>query len=91
MTKMGPKDETHSAAYAVGQGTYAEPGPNDSREELVKPIKSWKGYLWDTWELPADQGRLLFKVDAFVLTFASVSTSLYFGFISRERCCVLFY
>lgn len=42
-------------------------------EGLVKPVKSWKGYLWDTWEYPKDQRRLLFKLDAFVLTFASVS------------------
>lgn len=38
----------------------------------VKPKSSWKGYLWDTWTLPQDQRRLLFKLDAFVLTFASV-------------------
>lgn len=38
----------------------------------VKPIKTWKGYIWDTWELPKDQRWLLFKLDAFVLTFASV-------------------
>ncbi|KAH8698530.1 major facilitator superfamily domain-containing protein [Talaromyces proteolyticus] len=44
-----------------------------SREEgVVKPIKTWKGYLWDTWELPRDQRWLLFKLDAFVLTFASI-------------------
>lgn len=43
------------------------------QQELVKPIRSWKGYLWDTWELPSDQRWLLFKLDAFVLTFASVS------------------
>jgi hypothetical protein len=39
----------------------------------VKPLQSWKGYLWDTWELPSDQRWLLFKLDAFILTFASVS------------------
>lgn len=49
-----------------------EAGPGDSQEELVKPIQSWKGYIWDTWELPADQRKLLFKVDAFILTFASI-------------------
>ncbi|KAH8878540.1 MFS general substrate transporter [Thozetella sp. PMI_491] len=38
----------------------------------IRPVKTWKGYLWDTWELPPDQRRLLFKVDAFVLTFASI-------------------
>ncbi|KAL2823266.1 allantoate permease [Aspergillus cavernicola] len=39
---------------------------------IVKPISSWKGYLWDTWVLPSDQRWLLFKLDAFVLTFASI-------------------
>ncbi|KAF4460158.1 MFS general substrate transporter [Fusarium albosuccineum] len=39
---------------------------------VVKPLKTWKGYLWDTWELPPEQRWLLFKVDAFVLTFASI-------------------
>ncbi|RDW59119.1 allantoate permease-3 [Coleophoma crateriformis] len=43
-----------------------------SQALVVKPIKSWKGYLWDTWELPPDQRWLLFKLDAFVLTFASI-------------------
>lgn len=48
-----------------------------AEQSVVKPIKTWKGYLWDTWELPSDQRRLLFKLDAFVLTFASV------GLLSR--------
>jgi hypothetical protein len=53
----------------------AETGRNDSQDQLiVKPIKTWKGYVWDTWELPKDQRWLLFKLDAFVLTFASVSS-----------------
>ena len=46
---------------------------NSSGQLTVQPIQSWKGYIWDTWELPPDQRWLLFKVDAFVLTFASVS------------------
>lgn len=46
---------------------------NSVEQEVVQPIKTWKGYLWDTWELPSDQRKLLFKLDAFVLTFASVS------------------
>ncbi|KAK3377255.1 allantoate permease [Lasiosphaeria ovina] len=51
----------------------AEGDPHDTREDrVVKPIKTWKGYVWDTWDLPKDQRRLLFKVDAFVLTFASI-------------------
>ncbi|TVY45481.1 Pantothenate transporter [Lachnellula occidentalis] len=48
-------------------------GHSDSQDTLVvKPIKTWKGYIWDTWELPKDQRWLLFKLDAFVLTFASI-------------------
>lgn len=43
-----------------------------SDNSTVKPTKSWKGYLWDTWDLPPDERWLLFKVDAFVLTFASI-------------------
>ncbi|XRM43794.1 hypothetical protein ABZX51_006949 [Aspergillus tubingensis] len=46
---------------------------NSSQEQdIVRPLKSWKGYIWDTWELPSDQRWLLFKLDAFVLTFASI-------------------
>jgi len=49
-----------------------EAGRNSSREQLVVKASSWKGYIWDTWELPKEERWLLFKVDAFVLTFASV-------------------
>ncbi|KAF3763484.1 MFS general substrate transporter [Cryphonectria parasitica EP155] len=60
---MGTDSEVYTAASER----------NDSQETLVvKPVKSWKGYLWDTWDYPTDQRRLLFKVDAFILTFASI-------------------
>lgn len=45
---------------------------NAQRNDVVNPVRSWKSYVWDTWDLPPDQRWLLFKVDAFVLTFASV-------------------
>lgn len=25
-----------------------------SQENPVKPIRGWKGYLWNIWELPSD-------------------------------------
>ncbi|PWY89167.1 putative allantoate permease [Aspergillus heteromorphus CBS 117.55] len=54
-------------------GLNLEEGSTESTETLqVKTLKSWKGWIWDTWELPQDQRWLLFKVDAFVLTFASI-------------------
>lgn len=46
----------------------SEANQNSRETVVVKPLKTWKGYLWDTW--PPDQRWLLFRVDAFVLTFA---------------------
>ncbi|CZT51803.1 related to transporter protein [Rhynchosporium secalis] len=43
-----------------------------SQEELAESPKTWKSFVWDTWELPKEERWLLFKVDAFVLTFASI-------------------
>lgn len=47
----------------------------DYRREhvAVKPPSSWKSYLWDTFDLPKEERWLLFKLDACVLTFSSVS------------------
>nr|XP_019013959.1 pantothenate transporter [Kwoniella pini CBS 10737]OCF52740.1 pantothenate transporter [Kwoniella pini CBS 10737] len=47
---------------------------NDRRPvREAQPIKeTWKGRLWDTLDLPSDQRKLLFKVDAVMLTFASL-------------------
>ena len=51
----------------------AESARNESEQQLVKPQKpSWKGVVWDTFDLPKDERWLMFKLDAFVLTFASV-------------------
>jgi hypothetical protein len=36
------------------------------------PKPSWLGYLWDTADVSAQERRLLFKVDASLLLFASV-------------------
>ncbi|PVH82352.1 MFS general substrate transporter [Cadophora sp. DSE1049] len=53
-------------------GIDEEAARNDSREQLVARPSTWKSYVWDTWELPKEERWLLFKVDAFVLTFASI-------------------
>jgi hypothetical protein len=33
---------------------------------------TWKGRIWDTWDLPRDERRMLWKVDAVLLTLCSV-------------------
>jgi ACS family pantothenate transporter-like MFS transporter len=73
-----PSDAVIASAYGI-DAEVASPvsSPNVSQEKLYgKPIKSWKGYIWDTWDLPKDQRWLMFKLDAFILTFASVSLPL---------------
>jgi len=64
------KPENTLATYSVD----SESGRsyNSSSEELNKPVKTWKGYIWDTFDAPKDERRLLFKLDAVILTFASV-------------------
>lgn len=44
----------------------------DTTDVNKTPKKTWKGRLWDTFDLPADERKLLFKVDALLLTFASL-------------------
>lgn len=36
------------------------------------PKKSWKSYLWDTLDKPPEERRFLFKLDAVILTAASL-------------------
>ncbi|KAJ9602537.1 hypothetical protein H2200_013080 [Cladophialophora chaetospira] len=69
---MGKLGEQEVVAAPVDVEAGSSSSTNSSQEHIVKPISTWKGYLWDTWELPKDERWLLFKVDAFVLTFASI-------------------
>lgn len=65
-----PKNPT---AVAVNHHPYErDTDASTEIEESQERGKSWKSYVWDTWELPKEQRWLLFKVDAFVLTFASI-------------------
>jgi hypothetical protein len=82
INEMGrPSDAVVASAYGIdAEAASPVSSPNVSQEKLYgKPIKSWKGYIWDTWDLPKDQRWLMFKLDAFILTFASVSLPLPFS------------
>ncbi|TVY58480.1 Pantothenate transporter liz1 [Lachnellula cervina] len=67
---MGQAEEDNGPYRRDAEIAHGHGGSQDTL--IVKPIKTWKGYIWDTWELPKDQRWLLFKLDAFVLTFASI-------------------
>lgn len=49
-------------------------GVNQHAEEVIqdKPKRSWKSYVWDTFDKSPEERRFLFKLDAAVLTFASL-------------------
>lgn len=38
----------------------------------VQPKRSWRSYLWDTFDKSPEERALLFKLDAALLTFASL-------------------
>lgn len=69
---MGKVVEQKAVSSTADVEAGSSSSANSSQEHIVKPISTWKGYIWDTWELPKEERWLLFKVDAFVLTFASV-------------------
>jgi hypothetical protein len=57
--------------------TDSESGIIDAKENAGVVIKNtWKGRIWDTWDLPRKERRMLFKVDAVLLTLCSVSLPL---------------
>lgn len=73
---MGHPPEPIASAYSLDtEAASARPSPKLSQETLHEheQLKTWRSAIWDTWELPKDQRWLMFKLDAFVLTFASVS------------------
>lgn len=46
---------------------------DEETQTVRKPVvATWKGRLWDTFDLPREERRLMFKVDAVILTFASL-------------------
>lgn len=38
----------------------------------AKPKKTWASYIWDTFDKSPEERRFLFKLDAAILTFASL-------------------
>lgn len=68
---MGNPRDTQ-VAVSRSQSIDAENVSSSDDESFTKPTKTWRSLVWDTWELPPKERWLLFKVDAFVLTFASI-------------------
>lgn len=43
-----------------------------SSHVVVKPKQTWRSYFWDTFDKSPEERRFLFKLDAVILTFASL-------------------
>ncbi|VDC07710.1 unnamed protein product [Peniophora sp. CBMAI 1063] len=44
-----------------------------SSSSLASKPHSWKNYVWDTWNKPADERRFLARLDACLITYAALS------------------
>lgn len=46
-------------------------------EEVIpeKPKRKWQSYIWDTFDKSPEERKFLFKLDAALLTFASLGES----------------
>jgi hypothetical protein len=82
------KQDNQTATYRVDTES-GRSDEADSVEVVTEPVKTWRGYIWDTWELPREERWLLFKLDAFILTFASVRPSSISRFSALTRECSL--
>lgn len=53
--------------------TVSETEPDVAADVAQKnPKKKWVSYIWDTFDKSPEERRLLFKLDAAILTFASL-------------------
>ena len=54
-----------------------ESGSDEEIEFIIQenPKKKWTSYIWDTLDKSPQERRFLFKLDAAVLTFASLGRS----------------
>ncbi|EXJ89611.1 hypothetical protein A1O3_02678 [Capronia epimyces CBS 606.96] len=47
-------------------------------QDVSTKNRTWKSYLWDTWDKTAEERRLLFKVDITLVTFGCLGTFIKF-------------
>lgn len=58
---------------ALGSGdNVSDSSIQDAAPVSKIPIKTWRSYVWDTFDKSPEERRFLFKLDAVILTFASL-------------------
>jgi ACS family pantothenate transporter-like MFS transporter len=63
------RDVSDAGSAPVGSHTLAV-----SKDPVAK--RTWRSYVWDTFDKSPEERRFLFKLDAVILTFASLGESL---------------
>lgn len=66
---MAPEPD-HKAAVVVEDDLQSDSSVLDTVKET--PKRGWKSYLWDTFDKSPEERKFLFKLDAALLTFASL-------------------
>lgn len=69
---MASRDKRSGESDSENEGDRQIFEPRDHEAGVVRQ-STWKGAIWDTFDLPPKERKLLFKVDAVILTLASVS------------------
>lgn len=66
------KQVAHNDTHAVASSSPSEQDATSSITVQSNPTKTWRSYLWDTFDKSPAERRFLFKLDAVILTFASL-------------------
>jgi MFS transporter, ACS family, pantothenate transporter len=76
----------------INATTDAVPASNDSASDSATanrvqgtPKRSWRSYLWDTFDKSPEERRFLFKLDAVLLTFASLGYFIKYVIITKQH------
>jgi ACS family pantothenate transporter-like MFS transporter len=67
-------DDKHavSESLSAARSTSSDEDDRIARLIIEEPKANWKSYIWDSFNKSPEERRFLFKLDAVVLTFASL-------------------
>ncbi|KAI1068225.1 hypothetical protein LB507_004210 [Fusarium sp. FIESC RH6] len=74
-SKLKMADDSKDIQPKIVQGTYGQASDSDEPAVAVlqeTPKRSWKSYIWDTFDKSPEERRFLFKLDAALMTLASL-------------------
>lgn len=64
---------TKTVVTSTTSPSFDEHDNNDVAKKVqIQPKRTWKSYVWDTFDKSPEERKFLFKLDAILLTFASL-------------------